>query len=152
MSIQSEIDRIAQAKYYIAQAIEDKGVEVPTDARLSNLHSYIGAIQVSAGGIGENLGVFNTKGGVIDTTVAFGTRSFSGLVAVSDAFSVVAVGTRGFSVRASHWVSNVVASSGMEPAEGWLTFQAESGNVRMTWVICPDGSMPDRMFTLYGIG
>lgn len=152
MSIQSEIDRIAQAKYYIAQAIEDKGVEVPTDARLSNLHSYIGAIQVSAGGIGENLGVFNTKGGVIDTTVAFGTRSFSGLVAVSDGFICVAAGIFGYSVAGNRWVSNVYSSSPHPPAEGWLTFQLESGTHRMNWVICPDGSLSDRMFTLYGIG
>lgn len=152
MSIQSEIDRIAQAKYYIAQAIEDKGVEVPTDARLSNLHSYIGAIQVSAGGIGENLGVFNTKGGVIDTPIGFGNRVFSGLVAVSDGFICVAAGTFGYSVASTRWVSNVYSSSHTTPAEGWLTFQPESGAYRMNWVICPDGSMSDRMFTLYGIG
>lgn len=152
MSIQSEIDRLTNAKKYIAQAIGDKGVEVPADATLDELRSYIGAIPVSAGGIGESLGIFNTRGGVIDITISFANRSFSGLVAVSDAFSVVAVGTCGFSVSASHWVSNVVSSSGIEPAEGWLTFQRESGNVRMTWVICPDGSMSDRMFTLYGIG
>lgn len=152
MSIQSEIDRIAQAKERIAQAIEDKGVEVPTDARLSNLHSYIGAIQVSAGGIGENLGVFNTKGGVIDTTVAFGNRGFSGLAAVSDGFTCVAVGAPGHGVSGNTWVSNVYSSSPTTPAEGWLTFQPESGTHRMNWVICPDGSMSDRMFTLYGIG
>lgn len=152
MSIQSEIDRLTNAKRHIAQAIGDKGVEVPTDAKLSNLHSYIGAIPVSAGGIGENLGVFNTRGGVIDTTVTFGNRGFSGLVAVSDAFTCVAVGDSGQSPVYAGWVSTSYSSSPGPPASGWLTFRLESGALRMTWVICPDGSMPDQMFTLYGIG
>lgn len=151
MSIQSEINRLTNAKKYIAQAIGDKGVEVPADATLDELHSYIGAIPVSAGGIGESLGIFNTRGGVIDITVAFGNRGFSGLAAVSDGFTCVAVGAPGHGVSGNTWVSNVYSSSPTTPAEGWLTFQRESGNVRMTWVICPDGSMSDRSFTLYGI-
>lgn len=151
MSIQSEINRLTNAKKYIAQAIGDKGVEVPADATLDELRSYIGAIPVSAGGIGESLGIFNTRGGVIDITVAFGDRGFSGLAAVSDGFTCVAVGAPGHGVSGNTWVSNVYSSSPTTPAEGWLTFQRESGNVRMTWVICPDGSMSDRSFTLYGI-
>ena len=152
MSIQSEINRLTNAKTYIAQAIRDKGVEVPADATLDELHSYIGAIPVSAGGIGENLGVFNTRGGVIDAPVTFGDRVFSGLVAVGDGFTCVAVGTPAVSVVGNHWVSNVYSSSLSVPAEGWLTFQNTSGTPHMTWVISPDGSMSDQMFTLYGIG
>lgn len=152
MSIQSEINRLTNAKTYIAQAIRDKGVEVPADATLDELHSYIGAIPVSAGGIGENLGVFNTRGGVIDAPVTFGDRVFSGLVAVGDGFACVAVGTPAVSVVGNHWVSNVYSSSLSVPAEGWLTFRDTSGTPHMTWAISPDGSMSDQTFTLYGIG
>lgn len=151
MSIQSEIDRLTNAKRHIAQAIGDKGVEVPLDATLDELHSYIGAIPVSTGVPGEWLGNFKTSGGIIDSLVTFGGRSFSGLVAVSDGFIGVAVGTKGYSVPNSQWVSNVYSSSPNNPASGWLNFLVESGACRMTWVICPDGSMSDRSFTLYGI-
>ena len=92
MSIQSEIDRLAQAKFNIAQAIGDKGVEVPADATLDEFHSYIDNI-VTASGVGENLGSYMTNGGVIDTLVSFGNRIFSGLAAVSDAATIIAVGS-----------------------------------------------------------
>lgn len=152
MSIQSEIDRLAQAKFYIAQAIGDKGVEVPADATLDEFHSYIGAIPSPGSTLGERLGTYNTFGGVIDTPVSFGQRAFYGLAAVSDAYTIVAVGAHGRSVGVNHWVSNVITSSRLhDPATGWLTFKAESGAYRMTWTICPDGSISDRMFTLYGL-
>lgn len=151
MSIQSEIDRLAQAKQTIAQAIEDKGVEVPEDATLDEFHSYIGAIQLSGGVPGKCLGLFNTVGGVIDALVTFGTGWFSGLVAVSDAFTCVAVGASGQSPTYAQWVSNVYSSTVQYPANGWLTFQPESGAHRMNWVICPDGSLSDQAFTLYGL-
>lgn len=154
MSIQSEISRITRAKETIAQAIWDKGVEVPFDATLDEFPAYVGQIQVSSGGIGEYLGAFNTQGGVIDSSIDFGNRTFSALVAESDTFTCSAVGIRGIRVAnaSNTWISNIYSSSLASPAKGWLTFQNESGDVRMNWTICPDGSMSDQAFTLYGIG
>ena len=151
MSIQSEISRLADAKHSIAQAIMDKGVAVPSGTTLDEFPTYIGQIQMGSG-VGEKLGTFNTQGGVIDTPIKFGNRSFSCLVAISDSFTCAAVATPGPGVANNTWISTVYSSSAVLPAAGWLTFQRESGNARMTWVICPDGSMSDRMFTLYGIG
>lgn len=45
MSIQSEITRIANAKSDIADAIEDKGVTVPSDAMIDDMPSYIAQIE-----------------------------------------------------------------------------------------------------------
>ena len=151
MSIQSEIDRLTQAKQNIAQAIGDKGVEVPEDAALSEFHSYIGAIPIQGAGLGERLGVFNTRGGVIDTPVSFGNRTFYGLAAVSNAGTVVAVGATGYPIGSNRWVSNVCTASSREPEAGWLTFKQISGGYQMTWIICPDNSLADQPFTLYGL-
>lgn len=152
MSIQSEIDRLAQAKQTIAQAIEDKGVEVPADATLDKFHAYIGNI-MAASGIGENLGSYMTKGGVIDALVSFGDRVFSGLAAVSDVVTVMAVGSLRQYVAANFWTTNNYSSSSGDPThDTYLKFKAEAGGCRMTWVISPDASLGDREFTIYGFG
>lgn len=151
MSIQSEIDRLIQAKQTIAQAIGDKGVEVPADATLDEFHSYIDNI-VTASGVGENLGSYMTNGGVIDTLVSFGNRIFSGLAAVSDAATIIAVGSINQYVGKNIWTSNSYSSSPGDPYPEYLTFKAEAGAYRMTWIISPDASLGDREFVIYGFG
>lgn len=44
MSIQSEVDRIKQAKTDIISAIEETGVSVPSDTSISNLAQYVKAM------------------------------------------------------------------------------------------------------------
>lgn len=151
MSIQSEIDRLAAAKQNMIQAIGNKGVDVPADARLDDFHPYIEAIRSTSSDFVVPLGSFNTSGGVIDAVINFGNYPFSGLVAVSDIFTCVASGTPGVSPKSSYWVSNVYSSNRDKPAYGLLTVKEESADSRMTWVICADGSMDDRLFTLYGL-
>ena len=49
MSIQSEINRIAGAKSDIADAIEDKGVTVPSGTKLDGMANLIGQISDGSG-------------------------------------------------------------------------------------------------------
>ena len=49
MSIQSEINRIAGAKSDIADAIEDKGVTVPSGTKLDGMANLIGQISGGSG-------------------------------------------------------------------------------------------------------
>ena len=151
MSIQSEIDRLAAAKQNMIQAIGNKGVDVPADARLDDFHPYIEAIPGTSSDFVVPLGSFSTVGGVIDAHVTFGNAGYCGLVAVSDVFNCVAVGGTWNSPAYVRWVSSVYSSSPGDPDEGWLTFQLDSDGLRMTWVICPDGSLSDREFLLYGL-
>lgn len=49
MSIQSEITRIASAKSDIADAIEEKGVEVPSGSMIDDMAELI--LQIQSGGV-----------------------------------------------------------------------------------------------------
>lgn len=142
---------VSNGRAGIAAAITEKGVQTPADAPFDVLQANVRAIQLSGGGLGECLGVFHTVGGVIDELVTFGNKGFSGMVAVSDAFTCTAVGSLGVLVDINNWVSNVYSSSLTLPNDGWLTFERESGVHRMNWVISPDGSLSDQAFTLYGL-
>lgn len=48
MSIQTEVNRIKTAKADIVQAIRDKGVTVPTTAKVGDLATYISSIKTGA--------------------------------------------------------------------------------------------------------
>lgn len=52
MSIQSQIDRLSQAKTDIKTAIEGKGVTVPTETTLDGMGALISSIETGGGGGG----------------------------------------------------------------------------------------------------
>lgn len=151
MSIQSEIDRIRSAKTDIIHALGIKGVDVESDATLSDIHTYIEQIQ-SGSGIGEKLMTIESKGGVLSSMISFGFKSYSGLVAASDdGYRITASGTRGISVATNTWYSAPMGSSPQPPMTGILTFKNTSGVITMDWAICPDMSISDKTYTIYGI-
>lgn len=53
MSVQSEIERLEAAKAAIADAIAEKGVEVPAGALLGDMGALIAAIEAGGGGSGS---------------------------------------------------------------------------------------------------
>lgn len=104
MSIQSEIERISQAKTDIHSAIESKGVTVPDDTLISEMAPYIqqireaGTVVTSVNSIGPDgsgnveltaasVGAAPTMHSVTNTSYGVGSQNYYGHVRLSDSTS-----------------------------------------------------------------
>lgn len=154
MSIQSEIERISQAKTDIHSAIESKGVTVPDDTLISEMAPYIqqireaGTVVTSVNSIGPdgsgnveltatNIGAAPTMHSVTNTTYGVGSKNYYGHVRLSDSTSpaygqnsgVAATPLAVYSVnsRVDNVEDSVPITRRITVSSGWSTSYGDTG-------------------------